>query len=404
MTEHRGLHRRGLRVARAALTGLLAACALLPAARAADLRIALLQRADDERLDPRRLEQAYFGQPGGPLAQAIEVALKETSFELEAAKLAVKLEVREARDAADARTQLQQLEKAGTAAVLLDLPADWIASAGPAVKLPLLNAGEPAEAPRGAGCLPHLFHTLPGDRMRADAVAQTLVARRWSRLVLLHGGSAQDQARLALAQAAIKRYGLQTVAVKPFKLSGDPRERDLANPLLLTSTTLGEYDAVWVVDSDGEFARKLPYNTARPRPVVGDAGLVAEAWAPRFERYGAPQLSRRFQRAAKRPMTSPDWAAYLATKAVLQAALANRAKPDAASLVKSLNAPDFTLDGFKGVRLSFRPWDRQLRQPMLMTDGLGVIATAPVDGMMHAKNVLDTLGADAPESACKARS
>jgi ABC transporter substrate binding protein (PQQ-dependent alcohol dehydrogenase system) len=93
----------------------------------------------------------------------------------------------------------------------------------------------------------------------------------------------------------------------------------------------------------------------------------------------------------------------MAAKSVLQAALEAPAAPNAAQVQKALTRPDFTLDGFKGVRLSFRPWDRQLRQPLLLTDGQGVIALAPVDGVMHPKNVLDTLGADAPESACKAK-
>ena len=101
--------------------------------------------------------------------------------------------------------------------------------------------------------------------------------------------------RSTVAQASLKRYGLKVVASKPFKLSADPRERDLANPLLLTNpSTAGSYDVVWVVDSDGEFARTLPYRTALPRPVVGDAGLAALAWHPQFERFGAPQVSRRF--------------------------------------------------------------------------------------------------------------
>ena len=51
-----------------------------------------------------------------------------------------------------------------------------------------------------------------------------------------------------------------------------------------------------VVDSDGEFARDVPYRTVLPRPVVGDDGVVAQAWHPHFERFGAPQLSRRFAR------------------------------------------------------------------------------------------------------------
>ena len=370
-------------------------------ARAATLTIGVLQRDDDDRLDPKRVELAYPGQPGGPLAQAVELAVKESQFQLDVAKLQVKVEVRGARGPDDAKAQLLQLARGGAAGVVLDLPAGWIAAAAPAVTVPLINAGEADEAPRQQGCLAHLFHTLAGERMRADALAQALLVRKWTRVLLLGGPRPADTPRLALVQAALQRYGLKTVALKTYKLSADPRERDLANPLLLTGGV--EHDVVWVVDTDGEFARSLPYRTALPRPVVGDAGLVADTWAPHFERFGAPQLARRFNRAAQRPMTGPDWAAYMAAKAILQAALEQPAGANAAQVLKALNRPDFTLDGAKGVRLSFRPWDRQLRQPLLLTDGVGVIGSAPLEGVMHPKNVLDTLGADAPESGCKAK-
>ena len=101
-------------------------------------------------------------------------------------------------------------------------------------------------------------------------------------------------------------------------------------------------------------------------------------------------------------MTSVDWAAYIAAKALLQAALEQPAGPTAAQMRAALQRSDFALDGFKGVRLGFRAWDRQLRQPLLLTDGVAVVGSAPVDGVMHPKNVLDTLGSDAAESACKA--
>ena len=42
----------------------------------------------------------------------------------------------------------------------------------------------------------------------------------------------------------------------------------------------------------------------------------------------------------------------------------------------------------------------QLRQPMLLTDGQGVISQAPAEGVLHPRNVLDTLGADSPEKLC----
>lgn len=394
--------------ARAASVLLTLACALgalaTPAA-AATLKLALVMRADDERLDDKRTERAYPGHPGGPLSQAIEMAIEETRFELEAAKLDVAFDTVEVGSAEQARAELQKLEKAGTAAAVLDLPADWVAGAAAAVKMPLMNAGSPDERLRGAACQRHLFHTLPTDRMRADAVAQTLLARRWQKVLVLQGPRPEDAARGAVVQATLKRFGMRVTATKPYKLSADPRERDLGNPALLTSSASsgGDYDVVWVVDSDGEFARTLPYRTALPRPVVGDGGLTGQAWGPNFERFGAPQLARRFARSAKRPMTGHDWAAWIATKAVLQAAMEKPAAPTPAGMVAAMSRDDFALDGFKGARASFRAWDRQLRQPMLLTDGVGIIATAPVDGVLHPRNVLDTLGADAPESACKAK-
>jgi ABC transporter substrate binding protein (PQQ-dependent alcohol dehydrogenase system) len=73
-----------------------------------------------------------------------------------------------------------------------------------------------------------------------------------------------------------------------------------------------------------------------------------------------------------------------------------------AAFAKALGALE--LDGSKGVSMSFRAWDGQLRQPLLLTDGQGVISMAPAEGVLHPKNNLDTLGADAPEKLCKARS
>lgn len=367
------------------------------AVQAAPFVIGLITRANDDRLDGPRVGLAYLGHPTGPAQQAVEVALGEAQFDLDAANLQAKLEMVAVRSLEEARAAAQKLEKAGAAALLVDLPADALLAASGAVRLAVFNIGESADALRQEQCRTNLFHTLPSERMRSDALAQQLVVRRWSRVLLLHGPRPADTKRLASVEQSLKRYGLKTVARRPFKLSADPRERDLANPVLLTGGV--DYDVAWVVDTDGEFARGLPYRTALSRPVVGDAGLFALAWAPQFERFGAPQLARRFTRLAKRPMTGHDWAAWMATKAVVQAVTT---KPSGPWLPATWAAPDFTLDGFKGARLSFRAWDRQLRQPLLLTDGQGVVGSAPVEGLLHPSNVLDTLGADAPEKLCKA--
>jgi ABC transporter substrate binding protein (PQQ-dependent alcohol dehydrogenase system) len=99
-------------------------------------------------------------------------------------------------------------------------------------------------------------------------------------------------------------------------------------------------------------------------------------------------------------MGAHDWPAYMAGKALVAAAQAAPKGP-ATAFATALAAAE--IDGSKGVSLNFRPWDGQLRQPMLLSDGFQVVAIAPGDGVLHPKNNLDTLGADAPEKLCKAR-
>lgn len=384
-----------------------AALLLAGGAWAATFKVTLLQRADDPRLERTRLERAYLGHPAGPVADALKLALAEGRSELDAAGVRFELEVVSVADAAAARNAAAKAEaSAGGAggtvvAVVADLPAAWLLAAADATKAPVLNVGAPDDTLRQADCRRNLWHLLPSERMRSDGLAQYLVARRWQQVLLLAGPADEDRGRAAAAQASVKRMGLKLVASKAFKLSADPREREWANPLLLTGPAVGAHDVVWVVDSDGEFAAALPYRTALPRPVVGDAGLAALAWSARFERYGAPQVTRRLSKAAGRPMGAHDWPAWLAGKALVGAAVVAPRGP-AAAFAKALAEGE--LDGSKGVAMGFRPWDGQLRQPLLLSDGFGVAALVPLEGMLHPKNNLDTLGADAPERLCKARS
>ncbi|MBT9597110.1 MAG: branched-chain amino acid ABC transporter substrate-binding protein [Vitreoscilla sp.] len=366
-------------------------------ASAAGHKVTLITLDNDPRLERNRVERAYFGHPTGPAADGLAVALREAQLELAAAGTSLAADTVAVASLDAARAAAAQAEKAGQVALVTDLPADWTLAVADAVKLPVLNVGNAEDRLRERDCRPRLFHLIPSERMRADALAQALAAARWGQVLLLTGPSAVDAQRAAVAQAAITRYGLKLAGSKPFKLSADPRERELANPRLLTG---GSYDVVWVVDSDGEFARSLPYRTVLPRPVVGDAGLTALAWHAQFERFGAPQVSRRFARASQRAMGASDWAAWMAGKALAAAAAASPKGP-AGPFAQALAAVD--LDGSKGVSMGFRPWDGQLRQRLLLTDGQGVVAYAPADGILHPKNTLDTLGGDAPEKLCKAR-
>jgi ABC transporter substrate binding protein (PQQ-dependent alcohol dehydrogenase system) len=264
----------------------------------------------------------------------------------------------------------------------------------------ILNVSSDHDALRNEACSTALLHTYPSRQMYTDALSQYLAARNWRKLLLLQGSLPEDQLQGAAMVTSAKRYGLKILQTKPFKLSGDPRERDLFNTRLLTNER--DHDVVAVMDSHGEFARTLPYATQWPRPVMGSNGLMAMAWHPQWERNGGPQISRRFQKLAKRPMQSQDWAAWIAVKAIA-AGVAADPKADVTKQLKQLRAGDVVVDGNKGPGLTFRAWDGQLRQPIMLGHGDGVVGIAPLDGILHPTEVMDTLGTDQKESKCQQR-
>ena len=375
-----------------ARAGLLLAilCLVAPArAEEAVLAIGYLELAEDARYDaaPRPF-------PGA------EVAVAESRAAARSIETRIALQRRSVAEA-ELLPALEELQEAGSRFVLIDLPADQVARLARAARgreLLLLNVSAEEDALRGAQCAANLAHLGPSTAMLADALAQFLVARKWRDVLALWGPEPADATKLAAFRQAAKRFGVRIGAERPFVLSADPRRRGQGNPLLLTAGA--DYDAVFVADAEGEFARALPYRTSRPRPVVGDAGLMAVAWHPAWDRYGAPQLAARFARHAGRPMQGRDWAAWAGVKAVVEAAFRTRAR-DFAALRAYLLGPELTLDGFKGQPLSFRAWDRQLRQPVLLATADQVVERAPLDGFLHQRTTLDTLGADAPESQCR---
>src|SRR5262245_2234494 len=384
----------------------LAAALLLAAARpvrAADrtLTIGYVEVENDPRYDDKRMAARYPLQPWGRPFDGARVALEESEFAGSAAGVTFEVRRVAASEPDGLLPAIQRLQSAGVRLVLLDAPGpvvDAVARQTRGRGLLLFNLTALDDALRLDRCQPHLLHVAPSHAMLMDGLAQFLVARKWRDALVLKGPSPEDAAVLAALERATKRFGLRIVATKPFVPGRDPRERAQNNVALLTS---GEsYDVVIVVDTTAEFAREVPYQVQKPRPVLGAAGLVTDWWHWNWERHGAPQLNTRFVRLAKRPMTGYDWSAWMAVKAIVESVVRGKST-EAAAIAAYLTSDRVTLDGFKGNRLSFRPWDRQLRQPLLLATESWVVERAPLEGFLHAKNVLDTLGYDERESACR---
>jgi ABC transporter substrate binding protein (PQQ-dependent alcohol dehydrogenase system) len=362
---------------------------------------AYLARADDPAYAPHR---AYTGlvlrDRFRPLDGA-KAALRESRVLGRALGVGFALEERTLGEGEDAVAAIEELAAAGTRVVLLDLPLEEVKRAAAALageNVLLFNIRHGADELRGEACSPALFHTIASDAMLTDGLAQYLAKMNWRKVLVLEGEGEADRTLSAAFQRAARKFGLRIVEVRPFVLSNDPRLRDQTNIPLLTGDV--DYDVVFLADTLGEFGRYVPYQTYAPRPVVGSEGLVAGAWHWTWERHGAPQLNQRFDRIAERRMQDPDYAAWAAVKAVVEA-MARTQSRDVAVLRDYLRSDAMTLDTYKGAPGSFRPWDNQLRQAVLLHTHNAVIARAPLEGFLHQSNALDTLGPDRPETACR---
>ena len=240
------------------------------------------------------------------------------------------------------------------------------------------------------------------DRMLTDAYSQFLRHRNWTKVLVLQGDQPRDKEMADSFQASAERLQIQVVERKQFTLSTDPANRENNDSLLITGGL--DYDVVYIADSLGEYSRKLPYATQLPRPVIGSTGLTAAEWHWSWDQDSATQVTLRFQRAAEgnRVMSGYDWDAWMAAKAIATAYAKSRSS-DPDKIDAYLKGKRLTLDGSKGVRMDFRPWDRQLRMRIVLSTSNSTIGVAPFDEFQHEVNDLDSLGVDQPESKCQAQ-
>lgn len=263
----------------------------------------------------------------------------------------------------------------------------------------LFNARSRAVNLRDDGCRANVLHTAPSRLMLSDALMQFFNKRKWRQLFLIEGNRPGDIAYAEAMRRSAKKFQLKFVEEKQWIEDADMRRNAAQEVPVFTQAR--KYDAVVVTDEDRDFSQFILYNTWLPRPVAGSAGMRAVAWSPVIEQWGAAQLQSRFIRLSERNMTGIDYGNWAAVRAIGEAV--TRIKSAEPSAVRQyLLSPDFELGGFKGSSLSFRPWNGQLRQTVQLVHANAVIANAPLEGFLHARTELDTLGLDEPESKCSA--
>jgi hypothetical protein len=144
----------------------------------------------------------------------------------------------------------------------------------------------------------------------------------------------------------------------------------------------------------------MMFHVAASDAMLTAAGAGAAVWDSSLERFGADTLNQRFHSRFGRPMTPNAWSAWMAVKILWEASLrAKSAEPRV--LAQYLTRETTQFDGHKGRPLSFRAWDRQLRQPLYVKKGDRVVEL-PTDDGGSPRESLDRLGTSVAESSCKA--
>jgi len=306
----------------------------------------------------------------------------------------------------DAGAALDALAGQGAKLIIADLsPARLLAASAHAGSGLIFNVSAPDETLREEDCRSNVIHVAPTRAMLADGLAQYLVWKRWTKWLLVKGSHPEDELLAAGYRKAAKKFGAKIVEERVYEDTGGGRRSDSGSvqtqrqmPVLTQSAPA--HDVLVAADESDVFAGYLPYHTFDARPVAGSGGLVPTNWDPSHEQWGAQQLQNRFRQTFRRGMNARDNAAWLTMRMIGEAAT-RTGSGDPQKMREYLTGPEFSIAAFKGVRLTLRPWNQQLRQPILLSDGRMVASVSPQEGFLHQLTELDTLGPDRPETKCR---
>lgn len=268
----------------------------------------------------------------------------------------------------------------------------------------IFNVSAEENSLRNEECRANLLHIVPSMAMRADALVQYVMWKKWEKIFLIYGSHEGDLALAESYRHSAEKFRAKIVDEREFTDTDGSRNTDTGYALVqqqIPTFTQGAkaHDVVIAADVNDVFSAYLPYRTWDARPVMGSAGLRPMVWDESIEFWGAMQFQNRFEADYKRHMRETDYLNWVAIR-VIGEAVTRTNTADAEALRNYIMSDDFEVAAFKGEALDFRLWNGQLRQPILLSDRYLTVSVSPQDGYLHQYSELDTLGYDQSEARC----
>ena len=269
----------------------------------------------------------------------------------------------------------------------------------------VINASLKDNDIRNENCHKNVLHTAPSYRMATDALIQFLKKKNWTKLLLISGVNKRDKQFANSIKISSKRFGLKIINEKEWNFTHDFRRT--ADLEIVKFTQGGKYEVIVLADegntfgdSGNSFGDYIPYRTWKPTIVVGGEVLKPTSWHFAHEQWGGNQMQSRFLKDSKRLMTNIDFNSWLGVRA-LGEAITRSKSVDSNVVLDKIMDEKFNLAAYKGKPVSFRKWNGQLRQPILLVTPRALVSVSPQTGFVHPRTELDTLGIDEPDTKCK---
>ena len=260
------------------------------------------------------------------------------------------------------------------------------------------NTGASEDSLRVKECRKNILHIIPSYGMKADALAQYLITKRWKEWFLVVGQRKEDREFATAIHRAAKKFGAKIVEEKVWDYGPDARRTAQADVPVFTQKV--DYDVLIVSDVVGEFGEYLMYRTWEPKVVAGTQGLSPVTWHRTHEIWGSAQIQSRFFKKYKRRLSEKEYNAWAAVRTIGEAATQTKSN-NPTVIADYIRSDNFKLAGYKGQKMTFRTWNGQLRQPILLAWAKSLVSVSPQDQFLHQRSQLDSLGYDEPESKCQ---